>query len=146
MSNAPKMPTSTVPVKAMSQAGVYGERAVAMMNSLKVMPVPQNYSIFFAVAAGQAGGLIKEIDKAIAAKTHFSEELLDRLYGTYIAEPQAQAMQETAANAKRVLNDIMQNVTTFSGETSAISQEVSQRLQNLDEEMSEDMVRHAELE
>ncbi len=141
MSIVPKMPTKTVPVKAMSQAGIYGERAMAMMNSLKVLPTPQNYAVFFAVAAGQAGGLVKEIDTAVAAKAHFSEEFLERLYNTYIAEPQAMAMHETAANAKRLLNDIMQNVNTFTGETNAISKEVAQQLQSLDEEMSEEVVR-----
>ena len=50
----------------MSQAGIYGERAIAMISSLKVLPTPQNYSIFFAVAAGQASGLIKEVDQHIA--------------------------------------------------------------------------------
>lgn len=141
MSSATQIPSKTVPVKAMSQAGIYGERALAMMNSLKVLPTPQNYSIFFGVAAGQAGGLIKEIDFHIANKAPFTDEKLEHLYNTYIAEPQAQMMQETAANAKRLLNDIMHNVATFTGETNAISQEVGQQLQNLDEEMSEEVVR-----
>ena len=141
MSTAQKTPSKTLPVQAMSQAGIYGERAFAMMNSLKVLPTPQNYSIFFAVAAGQTGGLIKEIDRQIASKTPFTDEMLERFYNTYIAEPQAQMMQETAANAKRLLSEIMQNVSTFKGETTAISQEVTQRLQDLDEEMSEEMVR-----
>jgi diguanylate cyclase len=141
MSIASKIPSKTVPVQAMSQAGIYGERAFAMMSSLKVLPTPQNYSIFFAVAAGQASGLIKEIDHHIAGKIMLTDETLERLYNTYIAEPQAQMMQETAANAKRLLSEIMQNVAAFKGETSAISQEVAQRLQSLDEEMSEEMVR-----
>lgn len=141
MSIVQKTPSKTLPVQPMSQAGIYGERAFAMMNSLKVLPTPQNYSIFFAVAAGQAGGLIKEIDQQIASKVQFSDETLERLYNTYIAEPQAQMMQETAANAKRLLSEIMQNVATFRGETHAINQEVAQHLQNLDAEMSEDMVR-----
>jgi diguanylate cyclase len=139
-SGIPK-PGKTIPVQAMSQAGIYGDRAMAMMSSLHILPIPQHYSVFFACAAGQPSGLIKEIDLAIAKKAPFTEEFLERLYNNYIAEPQAQAMHETAANAKRVLNDIMLNVTSFAGETTAISQEVSQRLQNLDEEMSEEVVR-----
>ncbi len=141
MSTPPSNFGKIAPVKAMSQAGVYGERANAMMNSLHVMPTPQNYAIFFACAAGQPGNLVKEIDRMIATKSPFTEEFLERLYNSYIAEPQAQVMHETAASAKRLLNDIMQNVTVFAGETNAISQEVSHQLQSLDEEMSEDVVR-----
>jgi diguanylate cyclase len=136
-----KTPSKTAPVKAMSQASVYGERAMAMMNSLRVLPIPQHYGVFFACAAGQPGGLIKEIDKAIADKTPFTDDLLDRLYTNYIAEPQAKAMQDTAANAKRILSEIMQNVSNFAGETSALGQEVSKQLQSMDEQMSEEVVR-----
>ena len=114
---------------------------MAMMNSLHVLPVPQHYSIFFACAAGQPSSLVKEIDQAISEKKYFTDELLGRLYNTYVAEPQALAMHETAVNAKRLLSDIMHNVTDFTGETTAISKEVSQHLQALDEEMSEEVVR-----
>lgn len=112
-----------------------------MMNSLRVMPTPQHYNVFFACAAGQPGGLVKEIDRAIAAKTTFTEEFLEHLHHTYIAEPQAQVMNDTTANAKRLLSDIMQNVAIFAGETSAIGQEVAQHMRNLDEGSSEEMVR-----
>jgi diguanylate cyclase len=134
-------PNRTAPVKPMSQAGVYGERAMAMMHSLHVMPTPQNYTVFFACAAGQPGAMVKEIDKAIAEKTHFSEEFLERLYASYIAEPQAKAMQDTTAGAKRILSEIMMNVSQFAGETSAISQEVQQQLQTMDDDLSEEVVR-----
>lgn len=141
MSTPIKAPSKTDPVKAMSQASVYGERAMAMMNSLRVLPIPQHYSVFFACAAGQPGGLIQEIDKAIAEKIPFTDEVLDRLYNSYIAEPQAKAMQDTAIHAKRILSEIMQNVNHFAGETSALGQEVSKQLQSMDEQMSEEVVR-----
>ncbi|MFZ4541871.1 MAG: GGDEF domain-containing protein [Rickettsiales bacterium] len=140
MSTASKV-SSASPVKAMSQAAIYGERAMAMMNSLRVLPTPQNYSVFFTCAAGQPSGIIKAIDKRVADKEPFTEEFLEKLYNTYIAAPQALVMQDTAANAKRVLSDIMQNVNAFAGQTNALSQEVSQQLQSLDDGASEDVVR-----
>lgn len=141
MMEASKTTTKTAPVKAMSQAAVYGERAMAMMNSLRVLPTPQNYSIFFACAAGQPSALIKEIDKAIAEKKPFTEEMLERLYTNHIGDAQARAMRDSAVDAKRILSEIMQNVTVFAGTTTAISQEVSQQLQGMDEELSEEVVR-----
>jgi hypothetical protein len=50
-----KTPSKTDPVKAMSQASVYGERAMAMMNSLRVLPIPQHYSVFFCLCSGSTG-------------------------------------------------------------------------------------------
>jgi diguanylate cyclase len=125
----------------MSQAAIYGERAMAMMNSLRVMPTPQHYNVFFACAAGQPSGLVKEIDRAIADKTPMTDEFLERLYHAYVAEPQAQVMHDTTANAKRLLSDIMQSVAVFAGETNAIGKDVAQHMQSLDEGASEDMVR-----
>lgn len=114
---------------------------MAMMNSLRVMPTPQHYNVFFACAAGQPSGLVKEIDRAIADKTPMTDEFLERLYHAYVAEPQAQVMHDTTANAKRLLSDIMQSVAVFAGETNAIGKEVAQHMQSLDEGASEDMVR-----
>ena len=141
MSSSSKPIAQSSPVKAMSQAAVYGERAMAMMHSLHVLPTPQHYNVFFACAAGQPSGLVKDIDQAIAAKTPMTEELLERLYHTYVAEPQAKMMHDSTANAKRLLSDIMQNVASFAGETNAIGKEVAQHMQNLDEGASEEMVR-----
>lgn len=141
MTSAPKVTTKSSPVKAMSQAGVYGERAMAMMNSLRILPTPPNYSVFFACAAGQPSGLVKEIDRAISDKTPFTDEMLEHLYTSYIGDVQARAMRDTAVDAKRILNEIMQNVTAFAGTTSALTQEVSSQLQNMDQEPSEEVVR-----
>ena len=134
-------PGKIAPVKAMTQAGVYGERAMAMMNSLRVLPIPQHYSVFFACAAGQPSALIREIDKAIADKSPFTDEFLEKLYTTHIAEPHARAMQDTAVNAKRILSEIMQSVTSFAGETNELSKQVASQLDGLDDRMSEEVVR-----
>ena len=114
---------------------------MAMMKSLHVLPTPPNYSVFFAYIAGLPPQLIKDIDKAITDKTPFTEEFLERLYTYYIAEPQAQVMRDTALNARRILTETMQNVSNFTGATTALSQEVSQHLRSMDDEMSEEVVR-----
>jgi diguanylate cyclase len=50
-------------------------------------------------------------------------------------------MQDSAVNAKRLLAEIMQNVSAFNGETAAITQDVSKQLQGLDQGASEEVVR-----
>ena len=127
--------------KPTSQAGVYAEKAMNSLRALGIMPTPKNYSIFFACAAGQPTELVREIESLITQKTHFGEELLDTLYNNYIAESQTRAVQESAANAKKILSEMMHNVSTFAGTTSAAGQNIEQQLQALDEEASEEVVR-----
>jgi diguanylate cyclase len=141
MSDTTKPISKTVPVKANSQAAIYGERAMAMMHSLHVMPTPQHYSVFFACTSGQPGALVAAIDAAVAAKTHFTDEFLAHLYHKYIAEPQARVMDDAALNAKRILGEIVQNVQAFAGETNALTQEVSSQLETMDEKTSVEVVK-----
>jgi diguanylate cyclase len=68
--------------------------------------------------------------------------VLDRIYNNYIAESQTRTIQDTATSAKKILNDMMLNVTEFAGATSAVSQEVSQQLGQLDAEVNEEVVRN----
>lgn len=140
MAKAPATTPVKEPAKPMSQAGVYAERALSMMQSLHVMPTPQNYSIFFACAAGRTA-VVKEVEKAIAEKTPLTEEFLGRLYALFIGGPQTQIMNDTTLGAKRVLSDILKNVDNFAGETHAISQEVSQHIEKLGDDADEHTVR-----
>jgi diguanylate cyclase len=141
MASAPQPSTKAATANTIAQAAVYGERAMAMMKSLNILPTPAHYSVFFGCAAGQPSGLVKEIDKAIAQKTEFSEDFLEHLYTVYVAGHQAQVMNETAAGAKRILAEIMLNVDQFAGETTALSRDVSQQLQAMDVQSSEEVVR-----
>jgi diguanylate cyclase len=124
-----------------TQAGVYADKAFAAMATLSIMPTPKNYSIFFACAAGQPSELVREVAALTTQKTYFSEEILDNLYNTYIAEAQTRAVQESAANAKKILSEMMHSVSAFAGSTSAAGQNIEQQLQQLDEKASEEVVR-----
>lgn len=141
MASATHTQSKTVAIKASSQAGIYAERALQVMKNLNILPVPQHYSLFFAFVAGQPAGLVRELDQAISAKQPMTEELLSRLYASYIADPQAQAVQESTVNAKRILNDIMQSVDQFEGATTTFGNDIAKQLDTLDERVSEEMVR-----
>jgi len=141
MTQTPKSSDKSAPESALPQAALYGDRAMAMMHSLRVLPTPKHYSVFFSCAAGHSSGLVKDIDEAIAQKIPIKEDFLEKLHTRYIAEPQSRAVHDTAHNAKRILTDIMQNVTSFAGETSAIGDDLTQQLANLDDQMSEEVVR-----
>lgn len=124
-----------------TQAALYADQAMAMMRNLSITPTPKNYSIFYACAAGQPTELAREVEHAVMEKRPFTEEFLDRLHTTYVAEQHTRAVQDTASSARRILADMMHNVAQFAGDTSAAGQTIAQQLQQLDEQASEDVVR-----
>jgi len=126
---------------ASEQTHVYADRAMHMMRSLNVAPTPKHYAVFFACATAQPTELVRELELAISNKEAFTEDLLDRLYNTYIAQPQTKLVQETVANAKKILTDMTQNVSHFTGATMAVSKNVTQQLQGLDADASEENMR-----
>lgn len=115
----------------------YSERAIAMMRTLNVAPTPKHYAIFYACAAGQPSDLLKEIERLVEAKSYFSEELLDQLYQSHLGDSQNRIVQETAANAKKILADMISSVAQFTGATQNISQEVAHQLDSMSDPMSE---------
>jgi diguanylate cyclase len=136
--NAPSPAAAPSPT---SQAVVYAGHAIATMQTLGVLPTPKHYSVFFACAMGQPSELVAKVEQYVATKTPFSDALLDTLYNTYIAEAQARAVQDSAAGAKKILNEMMQNVSAFAGATSAAGQDIAAQLAQLDEKASEEVVR-----
>ncbi len=138
------MPNTAPPLNEMpsNQATIYSDRATGMMRTLHILPTPKNYSIFFACAAGQPSELVKEIEKLVETKQYFSEELLDHLYNDHIAETQSRVVQDTALSAKKILTEMVASVTTFSGTTQNIGQEVAHQLSQMDgEDVSEASLR-----
>ena len=143
MSKAPEKNMTDATAKQASQATLYADRAMVMMRTLTIAPTPKHFSVFYSCAAGQPTELVREVEATAAKKSHFTDEYLDLLYTNYIAEAQSRAVRDTAQNAKRILADIIHNVSAFAGNTSLVSQGVSQQLQQLQqsEAVSEEMVR-----
>lgn len=141
MTQPPTPPAPTAPVKATSQASIYADRANALMRQLSVLPTPKNFSIFFACAAGQPTEMVREIEAARGRNMPITEEFLDMLYVNYIAEAQARTVQESALNARKIIADALQNITTFTSDTTAISKEVTQKLKEFESQSSDEAVR-----
>lgn len=126
----------------MTQIHTYAERTNGMLRALGVSPIPKYYALFFAVAAGQPQELVREVEKAVADKTEFTEALLDHWHSTYLAEAQTRVMQETTANAQEILSQMMQNIDSFSGDAGNVSADVVKQLKQLDAGASEAVVRN----
>ena len=102
------------------------------MRSLAVAPIPRNYSIFFACAAGQPTELVREIETAVKNRKPVDDALLDALYTTYLAEAQTRVVQNTTTNAKKILAEMMVSVTSFAEDTTAVGSSIAQQLQEFD--------------
>lgn len=123
------------------QAVNYSERAIAMMRGLHVVPTPKHYAVFYACAAGQPSELVREIEHIVEIKQYFTDEVLDHLYNHHIAEEQTRAVGETAANAKRILAEMVAAVGAFTGVTHSASQLVSHELEGMETPLTEDAMR-----
>jgi diguanylate cyclase len=141
VSSLPSDHTQAGPVD--TQAGLYAERAIAVMRSLQVAPTPRNFSIFFSSAAGQPTQLVQELERAVQEKTLLSDAFLDHLYTTHLSdEQQARIVHDTTHNTRVLLTDMIQNITEFKGATTEISHDVATQVTYLDSSASEETVRH----
>ena len=112
-----------------------------MMRELGVSPTPKHFGVFFAAAAQEPVELTREIEVAVAEKRPFTEDYIERLHAGYIAEEQARAVQDSAANAKKILSDMMQNVSMFADTTIEVRQAAVEQLQRLHTDEGEQMLR-----
>ena len=126
---------------SMPHQEIYADRALLMMRTLSVSPTPRHYSIFYACAGGQPTELVREIEKIVTAKQPVTDALLDTLYATYIAESSARTVQDSAANVKQILNDMMDTVTTFTEDTHAVGKNVAAKLQEFEKSTHQHAVR-----
>ncbi|MEJ0009932.1 MAG: diguanylate cyclase [Alphaproteobacteria bacterium] len=120
----------------------HGERAMAMMKQLSVAPTPKHFAIFFAAASAQQPELVKEIEHFVQSKRPFSEEMLDQLYNSYLAELPSRAVQEAASSTRKILAEMMQTVADVAGTSHSVSKEIGMQLAQVgDGEMSERTLR-----
>lgn len=132
---------SIPPAPILSQAAAYADRAISMMRTLGVLPMPKNFAIFFAHASGQPVELFKDIEALKGRRERFSDEVLDKLYSKYIAEEQTRIMQDSATNARKIVAEIMESVSSFKGVTTSATADMVRDLKMLDEQSGEEVLR-----
>ena len=134
------VPAAHLP-QELQQAVAYADHALHLMRTLTVVPNPKHYGVFYAYAGGQPTELVREIEQAIASNRPMSDEFLDMQHINYIAEAQTRAVQDSASAARKILAEIMHNVTQFAGETSAAGADIALQLEKLDAQSGEENLR-----
>jgi len=122
-------------------AALYAEKALEVMQALRVLPNPKHYAIFYAYVAGQPTDLIKEIDLLASKQQPISDEILDQLYMLHIAAPQNRAVHDVATSARRLLSDMVHTIGAFTGTAHGVSQELAEKIEHIENPMSEEAIR-----
>jgi diguanylate cyclase len=113
------------------------------MEKHKVAPSPENYALWYHYAFGKNTDLIREIDNVIANHLEFNDETSGYLYNKFIIANRGQKMVDDAANdAQKLLQDILKQVSEFSGETSNYHKDVNQSLETMTRSLEETDVKN----
>lgn len=119
----------------------YAAEALRVMKTREISPTPKHYALFYAYAAGQPTELIKEIDLLGSQKVAMTDELLDKLYNDHLGGSQNRAVADAAAGAKRILAEMVHSIAAFTGATHSISQEIQQKIETVEDPMSEEAIK-----
>lgn len=114
---------------------------MALMRSHDVLPTPKIYALFFAHVSGQSPALSAELTPLLQQPQGIDDHKLDALYARHMVEPQQRAVSSAASSAKKILNDMMQTVAQFVGDTSEIGQDIGRQLAQLDTADNEEALR-----
>jgi diguanylate cyclase len=109
------------------------KQALSEMANRKLPPVPENYAIFYHAALGQDTELIKELDNISRNNIPFTSQTTSYLFKKYvIADRNSTIVHDTAANANRLLGDVLRAVNSFGKETSDYNADVGEYITKLE--------------
>lgn len=119
------------------QVAQFADEAMRSMASHGVAATPRHYAVFYGMAAHEPAELAAEMQRIIGNKQPFTDELLERMFHTYLAGEQSRAVQDAASGARRILAEVVQSIAGFTGATSAASDEMASTIEALNHPMSE---------
>ena len=95
----------------------------------QVAPTPRNYGIFFACALGNPPALLSDVESLMNGHKEFTPLVLDRLYDTHILPAQSSAVQDSAANTRKILADMLSSIHALAGASGDVSAQLQSELQ-----------------
>ncbi len=129
---APKLAPG-MPVMDAATAQKYAERTIAFMQEHQILPLPENYTIFFHYVLSLNPGLVKEVDQAIVQRMPFSSHMLRNLYHKYvIANANEQVLNDVTQGASKMLGEVVRIVGEFSRETNAYNEDIDGYLHKME--------------
>lgn len=114
---APKSPT---PMQERENPSIIlSKQSLNEIAKRKLLPVPENYAIFYHMAVGQDSELLRELENIDKNNVPFTSQTTSYLFKKYvIADRNANIVHDAAASANRLLGDVLRAVGQFGKDTS----------------------------
>lgn len=126
-----------------ARAAQIAAQATKYMGLHNIPPSPENYAVWYHYTQGDNKELTKEIDALIANKVGFSPSANSYLYQKYIAvDPGRKAVDESAADAQKLMAEVMRVVNEFKTETTSYNQNVDGYLSKVSVDAAEGDVKN----
>jgi len=121
----------------------YARRALALIQSNGIVPVPENYALWYHYVIGDNKELVREIDQIVGNGLKFSQETSSYLHNKFIlATPSQKTIDDAAANTETILTDALRVIGEFSGETADYNKGVDAYLTDIAKNMETGNIKH----
>jgi len=119
---------------ASSRAAELLRLTIPLLSKHKAAATPNNYAVWYHYASGEDPALRKEIDRLIAEKACFTEQVNARLYQEFIAEGRMNEIESVRSGLGGLLGEVGEqlqvagaNADNFSGTLAGIADDVAIR-------------------
>jgi diguanylate cyclase len=128
--------------KKIETARKFANDAMALMAKAQVEPTPENYQLFYRLAAGEAPGMKEFMTGFLAAKQPMSPATLDGLRERFVGTRQADAaIAELGAGMSTALNAVLSRIETAERDAVAYGRTLSEASGELGGDQSPDALR-----
>lgn len=117
----------------------YATKSMEFMAKNKVLPIPENFAVWFFYATGKNADLKREVDTIIGNNLPFSPETNSYLHQKYVVGNRSQkALDDAAVNAQKILLEALRIINDFGGETKNYSHDLDGYIEHIEHEFSAD--------
>lgn len=106
--------------------------AMQLMEAHKVLPSPENFTVWYHFAQGKNPQLNEEIERIITQKMPFTTGICSTLHKRFfVVERNKQALDDAAISTQAMIKDVLKTVSEFSGETQHYNEDLGAYIKNI---------------
>ena len=103
----------------------WSEKALKLMSEHSVVPMPENYSIWFEYARGSNKKLSDAINEKIKNQEPFDHDTTRDLYNNYILkEINTKVVEDASSRVQQIMNSVLQTIEDSSSNTQTYNQDL----------------------
>ncbi|HWK45826.1 MAG TPA: GGDEF domain-containing protein [Stellaceae bacterium] len=113
---------------------VLAESALALMNNQSIPPTPENFTVWYAYAAGSAPALKHALDILISNKQEFSPAVCSELFDRFFAhQQQTEGLRDIGLKIEQAAAKALSAVQAISAETRSFGETLDTKVEALDD-------------